>query len=159
MDAWYMRPRPYPAADGKVTVMRETGDTSSTGPASDEPEQVLVAAAAMDESDGEPVTVTDADGPEEVLLTAQRIDEFFAKAGREQAARYGDRASVIQEMLRHTDQFTAVNFVEAYWSGQVYPEDRLRELDSPFHGRATAGMVYPIRCRHIERKVLRTHSL
>jgi hypothetical protein len=98
-----------------------------------EPEQVLVAAAAMDEPERDLPATSSAEGESDVLVTAQQIDDFFARARREHAAGYDPRASsVIEEMLGNVDQFTAVDLVQAYRAGGIYPEDRLRDLVNRF---------------------------
>jgi len=118
--------------------MNEVGETAAAdepqqAAAADEPEQVLVAAAAMDEPEQAPSVASSAlDGSEDVLVTAQQIDEFFVRAGQEHAAQYGPGASVVEEITRETDQFTAVDFVQSYRAGGIYPEDRLRELVNRF---------------------------
>jgi hypothetical protein len=68
------------------------------------------------------------DTPEDALVTAERIDEFFAHAIEEESARYGDAGHVIAEVLQDMGQFTAVEFVQAYRSGGIYPEERLKNV-------------------------------
>jgi hypothetical protein len=119
-----------PAPDvGKVTAVNEPEDVPVAAPDASEAETVLVAAAAMDEpEDSYSGAASIGDESEDVLVTAQKIDEFFAKARLEKAVRYGSGASIVQELLRSTDQFTAVDFVKSYRAGGIYPEDRLKEL-------------------------------
>lgn len=110
-------------------VAEEPDEASATAPTPDEMESVLVAAAAMDEPEGTSTAVPAPDESEDVLATAQKIDEFFAKARQEKAAGYGPEAApYLLETFRETDHFAAVDFVDAYRTGGIYPEDRLREL-------------------------------
>ena len=95
----------------------------------DETEDVLIAAAAMDDPPIASIADAASVDPDEILATARVIDDFFGRARHEKAAQYGAEASaMVEEMFGLADQFTAVAFVEAYRAGQVYPEDRLREL-------------------------------
>lgn len=94
---------------------------------SEEPGSELVAAAGMDEPDGSVVAPV-ANDSDDVLAMAQVIDEFFAKAKQEKAAPYGPESSDVLDFLNKVDKFTGVDFVRAYRSGKVYPEERLREL-------------------------------
>lgn len=108
--------------------MMDESENYDTARGPDEAEAILIAAAGMDDPDTG-IAVADQDQADDVMITARQIDEFFEEAHREKTAHYGPEiASVMQELFGKTDQFRAVEFVEAYRAGDIYPEGRLREL-------------------------------
>ena len=108
--------------------MCESEDPPVTAPSAGDSEDVLVAAAAMDEPETVSADPSPIEQPEDVLVTAQRIDEFFSKARQQKAAQYGPGEPAALKIMLGQDQFTAVNFVDSYRTGALYPSDRLTEL-------------------------------